>query len=184
MSLERGKITFNSVHSKVSGSLGLFLCVCVCANDRLGCGLLHFFQTPWWFLPSHDLLPDFCFPSPQAWFPPLWRFCFTKSVPHSCQLECFLETTISSQWMETGWNGVDSDFPHAYEHWFIIYLHFAYAFSNQALLPANIKSPWLWLPGCLLIANVLWSFLSRIITLHIFFTKIHRTEKSNKIGGN
>lgn len=49
MSLERGKNNLQ-LSSKVSGSLGLFLCVC--ANDRLGCGLLL-------LLPNPTVIPSF-----------------------------------------------------------------------------------------------------------------------------
>lgn len=163
-----------------------YLCVCVCANDRLGCGLLL-------LLPNPTVIPSFPMTSCQTsaflphrlGFPLLWRFCFTKSVPHSCLLECSLETTTSSQWMETAWSGVDSDFPHVYEYCLIIYLHFAYAFSNQALLPASIKSPvvitWL-IVDCQRLLLMILSPQQLPSTFSLL--KYLRIEKSNKIGGN
>ena len=117
-------------------------------------------------------------------FPQLWRFCFAKSLPHSCLLECSLETTTSSQWMETAWSGVDSDVPHVYEYWFIIYLYFAYAFSNQALLPANIKSPvvitWL-IVDCQCLLLMILSPQQLLSTFSLL--KYHRIEKKQQDRG-
>lgn len=106
MRVERGK---NNLHpNPFWGSWQLFV-FSLKANDRLGCGLLLLLSASKCkpqgdaFL-SHDLLPDFCLLSPQAWLPLLWRFCFIKSVLHSCLLRVLFGDhrwqSIDRNWVE------------------------------------------------------------------------------------